>query len=134
MSKEAYAQAKRGGTRLLLIDTAGRSQLDDFLMQEIDGIQKAVPCNEILLVIDSMIGQEALNIAEGFRDVMRITGLIFTKIDGDARGGAAISIREVTGIPIKFLGTGEGLDAIEVFDPARISGRILRHGRYAGFD
>jgi len=85
-----------------------------------------------LLVIDSMIGQEALNIAEGFRDVMRITGLIFTKIDGDARGGAAISIREVTGVPIKFLGTGEGMDALEVFDPARISGRILGMGDMLG--
>ncbi len=132
IAKEAYEQARRGGYTVLIIDTAGRSQLDDFLMQEIDGIQKAVPANEILLVIDSMIGQEALNIAEGFRDVMRITGLIFTKIDGDARGGAAISIREVTGIPIKFLGTGEGLDAIEVFDPARISGRILGMGDMLG--
>ena len=132
IAKEAYEQARRGGYTVLLIDTAGRSQLDDFLMQEIDGIQKAVPTNEILLVIDSMIGQEALNIAEGFRDVMRITGLIFTKIDGDARGGAAISIREVTGIPIKFLGTGEGLDAIEIFDPARISGRILGMGDMLG--
>ncbi|HQL92301.1 MAG TPA: signal recognition particle protein [Anaerolineaceae bacterium] len=130
--QEAFAHAKRGGYTVMLIDTAGRSQLDDFLMQEIDGIQKAVSCNEILLVIDSMIGQEALNIAEGFRDVMRITGLIFTKIDGDARGGAAISIREVTGVPIKFLGTGEGMDALEVFDPARISGRILGMGDMLG--
>lgn len=132
IAKEAYEQARRGGYSVILVDTAGRSQLDDFLMQEIDGIQKAIPINEILLVIDSMIGQEALNIAEGFRDVMRITGLIFTKIDGDARGGAAISIREVTGIPIKFLGTGEALDAIEVFDPARISGRILGMGDMLG--
>lgn len=132
IAKDAYDHARRGGYTVLIIDTAGRSQLDDFLMQEIDGIQKAVPANEILLVIDSMIGQEALNIAEGFRDVMRITGLIFTKIDGDARGGAAISIREVTGIPIKFLGTGEGLDAIEVFDPERISGRILGMGDMLG--
>lgn len=132
IAKEAYEQARRGGYSVMLVDTAGRSQLDDFLMQEIDGIQKAIPINEILLVIDSMIGQEALNIAEGFRDVMRITGLIFTKIDGDARGGAAISIREVTGIPIKFLGTGEALDAIEVFDPARISGRILGMGDMLG--
>lgn len=132
IAKEAYEQARRGGYSVILVDTAGRSQLDDFLMQEIDGIQKAIPINEILLVIDSMIGQDALNIAEGFRDVMRITGLIFTKIDGDARGGAAISIREVTGIPIKFLGTGEALDAIEVFDPARISGRILGMGDMLG--
>ena len=132
IATEAYTQAKKGGYTVLLIDTAGRSQLDDFLMKEIDGIQKAVSCNEILLVIDSMIGQEALNIAEGFRDVMRITGLIFTKIDGDARGGAAISIREVTGVPIKFLGTGEGMDALEVFDPARISGRILGMGDMLG--
>ena len=89
-------------------------------------------CNEILLVVDSMTGQEALNIAQGFHKEIPVSGLILTKIDGDARGGAAISIREVTGIPIKFLGTGEGLDALEVFDPARISSRILGMGDLLG--
>jgi signal recognition particle subunit SRP54 len=101
-------------------------------MDELVGIQSTINCNEILLVVDAMTGQEALNIAQGFHKAIPITGLIMTKIDGDARGGAAISIREVTGIPIKFLGTGEGLDAIEVFDPARISSRILGMGDMLG--
>jgi len=130
--KEAYETAKRGGYSVVIFDTAGRSQLDDQLMNELIGIQNAVRCNETLLVVDSMIGQEALNIAEGFRKAIGITGLIFTKIDGDARGGAAISIREVTGIPIKFLGTGEGIDALEVFDPNRVAGRILGMGDILG--
>ena len=117
---------------MIILDTAGRSQLDDALMDELVGIQATINCNEILLVVDAMTGQEALNIAQGFHKAIPITGLIMTKIDGDARGGAAISIREVTGIPIKFLGTGEGLDAIEVFDPARISSRILGMGDMLG--
>jgi signal recognition particle subunit SRP54 len=130
--KEGYESAKRGGYSVVIFDTAGRSQLDDQLMNELIAIQTAVRCNEILLVVDSMIGQEALNIAEGFRKAVGITGLIFTKIDGDARGGAAISIREVTGIPIKFLGTGESIDALEVFDPNRVAGRILGMGDILG--
>ena len=128
----AYEAAKKGAYSVIILDTAGRSQLDDALMDELVGIQSTINCNEILLVVDSMTGQEALNIAQGFRKAIPITGLIMTKIDGDARGGAAISIREVTGIPIKFLGTGEGLDAIEVFDPARISSRILGMGDMLG--
>lgn len=130
--KEAYEFARRGGYSVVIFDTAGRSQLDDQLMNELTGIQTTVRCNETLLVVDSMIGQEALNIAEGFRKAIGITGLIFTKIDGDARGGAAISVREVTGIPIKFLGTGEGIDALEVFDPNRVAGRILGMGDILG--
>jgi len=132
IAKEAWQSARNGGYSVLIIDTAGRSQLDDALMDELVGIQNVVPSKEILLVVDSMIGQEALNIAQGFREVIPISGLVFTKIDGDARGGAAISIREVTGIPIKFLGTGEGLDALEVFDPTRISNRILGMGDILG--
>ena len=132
IAKEAYKAAKNGGYSLLIIDTAGRSQLDNELMDELVGINQAVPANEILLVVDSMIGQEALNIAKGFANEIPISGLVFTKIDGDARGGAAISIREVTGIPIKYLGTGEGLDALEVFDPTRISNRILGMGDMLG--
>jgi signal recognition particle subunit SRP54 len=128
----AYEAAKKGAYSVIILDTAGRSQLDDALMDELVGIQSTINCNEILLVVDAMTGQEALNIAQGFRKAIPITGLIMTKIDGDARGGAAISIREVTGIPIKFLGTGEGLDAIEVFDPARISSRILGMGDMLG--
>jgi len=128
----AYEAAKKGAYSVIILDTAGRSQLDDALMDELVGIQSTVNCNEILLVVDAMTGQEALNIAQGFRKAIPITGLIMTKIDGDARGGAAISIREVTGIPIKFLGTGEGLEAIEVFDPVRISSRILGMGDMLG--
>ena len=87
---------------------------------------------EILLVVDSMIGQEALNIAQAFRDSVSITGLMLTKMDGDSRGGAAISIRSVTGVPIKFIGTGEKLDALEAYDPARLSSRILGMGDMIG--
>jgi len=132
IAKEAKQSARNGGYSVVIIDTAGRSQLDNELMDELVGINQAVPANEILLVVDSMIGQEALNIAKGFHKEIPISGLVFTKIDGDARGGAAISIREVTGIPIKFLGTGEGLDALEVFDPTRISNRILGMGDILG--
>ncbi len=132
IANEARQHARNGGYSVLIVDTAGRSQLDNELMDELVGIEKAVPANEILLVVDSMIGQEALNIAKGFQAEIPITGLVFTKIDGDARGGAAISIREVTGMPIKFLGTGEGMDALEVFDPNRIAGRILGMGDMLG--
>ena len=132
IARDAYESARRGGYTVLILDTAGRSQLDDDLMQELVGIQNAVKSNEILLVVDSMTGQEALNIAQGFHKTIPVSGLIMTKIDGDARGGAAISIREVTGIPIKFLGTGEGMDALEVFDPARVSSRILGMGDLLG--
>lgn len=132
IAKEALEAAKKGGYSVLIIDTAGRSQLDDEMMNELNAIHKVVPAKEILLVVDSMIGQEALNVAKGFHSEIPVSGLVFTKIDGDARGGAAISIREVTGIPIKYLGTGEGLDALEVFDPTRISGRILGMGDILG--
>lgn len=132
IAQEAFETARKGGFSVVILDTAGRSQLDDALMLELVGIKNAVRCNEILLVVDSMTGQEALNIAQGFHNAIPVSGLIMTKIDGDARGGAAISIREVTGIPIKFLGTGEALDALEVFDPARISSRILGMGDMLG--
>lgn len=132
LAKHAAQRAERGGFGVVILDTAGRSQLDDELMNEIKAIDSKVELAEILLVVDSMIGQEAVNIAEGFRDAVPLTGLILTKIDGDARGGAAISIRAVTGVPIKYLGTGEGLDAIEVFDPTRLSSRILGMGDVIG--
>jgi len=130
----AHASTKGviGGYTVLILDTAGRSQLDDELMAELRAISNKVSPTEVLLVVDSMIGQEAVNIANGFRDSVHLTGLILTKVDGDARGGAAISIRSVTGVPIKFLGTGEGLDAIEVFDPERLSSRILGMGDMLG--
>jgi signal recognition particle subunit SRP54 len=130
--KRGFEQATKGGYSVLIADTAGRSQLDDNLMDELKSIRKNVnPC-ETLLVVDAMTGQEALHIAEGFRNVIELTGLIFTKMDGDARGGAAISVRSVTGVPIKFLGVGESVDALESFDPKRMSSRILGMGDVIG--
>lgn len=132
LSMDAYKYAQNGGFSVMIIDTAGRSQLDQTLMDELQAIHKNVKAVEILLVVDAMIGQEALHVAEGFRDSVSITGLILAKMDGDSRGGAAISIRSVTGVPIKFLSTGEGLDAIESYDPARLSSRILGMGDVIG--
>lgn len=132
LAAKAFDQAQKGGYSVMIIDTAGRSQLDEALMGELKAIIKRVPPVETLLVVDSMIGQEALHIAEGFRDAVTLTGLILTKMDGDSRGGAAISIRSVTGVPIKFLGTGEKLDALEVYDPARLASRILGMGDVIG--
>ncbi len=132
LAAKAFDLAQKGGVTALIIDTAGRSQLDDALMEELRSITRKVPANEILLVVDSMIGQEALHIAEGFRDSVTLTGLVLTKMDGDSRGGAAISIRSVTGVPIKFLGTGEGIDAIEAYDPGRLASRILGMGDMLG--
>ena len=132
LSKRAIEYGLKGGFSVILIDTAGRSQLDQQLMDELRAIQKATNPKDVLLVVDSMIGQEALHVAEGFRDTVSITGLILTKMDGDSRGGAAISIRSVTGVPIKFLGTGESVDALEVYDPGRLSSRILGMGDIIG--
>jgi signal recognition particle subunit SRP54 len=128
----AVDKAQKGGFTVVILDTAGRSQLDDQLMDELRAITKRVTPAEVLLVVDAMIGQEAVNIAIGFRDPVSLTGLVLTKMDGDARGGAAISIRSVTGVPIKFLGTGEGLDALETYDPGRLSSRILGMGDMIG--
>jgi len=102
------------------------------LMDELRAICQKVQPSETLLVVDAMIGQEALKVAEGFRDAVNLTGLILAKMDGDARGGAAISIRSVTGVPIKFIGTGEGLDALEPYDPRRLASRILGMGDVIG--
>lgn len=132
LAADAVSKAEKGGFSVVILDTAGRSQLDDALMSELKAITSRVTPAEILLVVDSMIGQEAVNVAKGFRDNVPLTGLILTKMDGDSRGGAAISIRSVTGVPIKFLGTGEGLDAIEIFDPSRLSSRILGMGDLIG--
>lgn len=130
--QRAFDKAEKGGFGIMIVDTAGRSQLDAQLMEELKAIVAKVPPAETLLVVDSMIGQEALNIAQGFRDNVFITGLVMTKMDGDSRGGAAISIRSVTGVPIKFIGTGEKLDALEAYDPARLSSRILGMGDVIG--
>lgn len=128
----ASDHAQKGGFSVVIADTAGRSQLDQELMNELRGITSKVQPAEILLVVDAMIGQEALHVAEGFRDNVSLTGLILTKMDGDARGGAAISIRSVTGVPIKFLGTSEGLDGLEMYDPGRLASRILGMGDMLG--
>ncbi len=130
--KNAYEKAQNGGFSIMIIDTAGRSQMDSALMDELKAIIKKVPPAETLLVVDAMVGQEALHIAEGFRDTISPTGLILTKMDGDARGGAAISIRSVTGVPIKFIGTGEKLEALEVYNPERLASRILGMGDMLG--
>jgi signal recognition particle subunit SRP54 len=132
MAKRAFQKAKNGGYTVVIMDTAGRSQLDDILMGELQSIVQSVPPAETLLVVDSMIGQEALHVAEGFKNTISLTGLIMTKMDGDSRGGAAISIRSVTGIPIKFIGTGERLDALEFFQPERMASRILGMGDVLG--
>jgi signal recognition particle subunit SRP54 len=130
--KKALANGQKSGATIMIIDTAGRSQLDETLMNELKAIRSKVEPIETLLVVDSMIGQEALHVAEGFRDSVKLTGLIMTKMDGDSRGGAAISIRAVTGVPIKFLSTGEGIDAIEAYLPDRLASRILGMGDIMG--
>jgi signal recognition particle subunit SRP54 len=130
--QKAYEQGAKGGYSILIVDTAGRSQMDETLMDELKAITKKVTPADILLVVDSMIGQEALHIAEGFRDTVSLSGLILTKMDGDSRGGAAISIRSVTGVPIKFLGVGEGIEALEAYDPRRLASRILGMGDVIG--
>ncbi|MCJ7717640.1 MAG: signal recognition particle protein [Anaerolineales bacterium] len=132
LAKEALKQAKISGSTVVILDTAGRSQIDQDLMDELESVQKACSPDEILLVVDAMIGQEAVNVAEGFIKAAPVSGLIMSKMDGDARGGAAISIRSVTGVPIKFLGTGETLDALETYDPSRLASRILGMGDVIG--
>jgi signal recognition particle subunit SRP54 len=132
VAANALEKARNGGYTVIILDTAGRSQLDQTLMDELGNIQSKIKPAEILLVVDSMIGQESVNIAKGFREAIPITGLILTKLDGDARGGAAISIRAVTGVPIKYLGTGESLEAIEAYEPSRLSNRILGMGDILG--
>jgi signal recognition particle subunit SRP54 len=132
LAAQAFDKAQKGGYSVVIIDTAGRSQLDQPLMEELQAISHKGRLVETLLVVDAMIGQDARHIAQGFRDTIHITGWIFTKIDGDARGGAAISVRSVTGVPIKYLGTGEGIEAIESFDPTRLASRILGMGDMIG--
>lgn len=120
--------AKEANAAVVLVDTAGRLQIDETLMTELEEIKRRTNPAEILLVADAMTGQEAVNIAEGFNKRLGITGLILTKVDGDARGGAALSMRAVTGVPIKFIGTGEKLDGFEPFYPERLAQRILGMG------
>ncbi|MBQ2735372.1 MAG: signal recognition particle protein [Clostridia bacterium] len=128
IAKEGIKHANQKGYDMVFIDTAGRLQIDEVLMQELQDIKAAVEPSEILLTVDSMIGQESVNVAETFNNLLDITGVILTKLDGDTRGGAALSIRYVTGKPIKFVGTGEKLDTIEPFHPDRMASRILGMG------
>ena len=128
LAKKAVKQATREGLTTVIIDTAGRLNIDEMMMDEIKAIKRAVDPIETLLVADAMTGQEAVRVAGDFNEAVELTGLIMTKIDGDARGGAAISMREVTNVPIKFLGTGEKLDALELFHPDRMASRILGMG------
>lgn len=121
-------EARRRGYDAVVLDTAGRLQIDEEMMAELERIKQAVKPVETILVADAMTGQEAVNIAAGFHQQIGLTGLILTKVDGDARGGAAISMRAVTGVPIEFLGTGEKTDALEVFHPDRLASRILGMG------
>ena len=111
-----------------MIDTGGRLHIDDQMMRELEDIKSAVSPDEILLVVDAMTGQDAVNAAQEFNDRVSLTGLIMTKMDGDARGGAALSVTKVTGIPIKYVGVGERSDALEQFHPDRMANRILAMG------
>ena len=121
-------EARRRGRDVVIMDTAGRLQINDEMMSELEAVKRTTAPVEILLVADAMTGQQAVDVAEGFHERIGLTGLILTKVDGDARGGAAISMRAVTGVPIKFLGTGEKTDALEVFHPDRLASRILGMG------
>jgi signal recognition particle subunit SRP54 len=128
IAKRSLEAARERGSDVIILDTAGRLQIDDQMMSELASIRDRVKPVEVLLVADAMTGQEAVNIAKGFDERVGLTGLILTKVDGDARGGAAISMRSVTGVPIKFLGTGEKLNELEPFHPDRLASRILGMG------
>ena len=122
------AEARAAGRDVVILDTAGRLTVDEVLMAEIRDLAAALQPSETLLVVDAMVGQESVAVAEAFGEAVPVTGLVLTKVDGDARGGAALSIGAVTGLPVKFLGTGERTDALEPFHPDRLAGRILGMG------
>ena len=128
IAREAVKHAKDYGNDVVILDTAGRLHIDEVLMDELKDVKKAVEPNEILLVIDSMTGQDAVNVAKTFNEKLEVTGVILTKLDGDTRGGAALSVKAVTGKPIKFAGTGEKLEDLETFHPDRMASRILGMG------
>lgn len=128
ISNNAINYAKENGYDYVLIDTAGRLHIDEELMDELDNIRNNVNPQEILLVIDAMMGQDAINVITGFNDKLPLTGVILTKLDGDTRGGVALSVRHLTNVPIKFMGVSEKLDGLDSFDPQRMAGRILGMG------
>lgn len=132
ISKNAIAYAKENGFNYVLIDTAGRLHIDETLMDELKNINEAVHPNEILLVVDSMTGQDAINVITGFNEQLPLTGAVLTKLDGDTRGGAALSIRHLTNVPIKMIGVSEKMDGLEAFDPERMASRILGMGDFMG--
>jgi len=126
--KSAVEQAKKLGANTVILDTAGRLHIDDELMGQLERIDKRCAPDQVYLVVDGMTGQDAVNSAKAFNEALELDGVIMTKLDGDSRGGAAISVKEVTGVPLKFMGTGEHLDALEEFHPERMAGRILGQG------
>ena len=128
IAKNAVSYAKENHYDYVLIDTAGRLHIDEDLMDELENIRTSVEPQEILLVIDSMMGQDAINVITGFNDKLPLTGVVLTKLDGDTRGGVALSIRHLTNVPIKFIGVSEKMDGIDFFDPERMAGRILGMG------
>ena len=128
IARAGVEHAKRNGNDMVLIDTAGRLHIDEELMAELRSIREAVSPTEILLVVDAMTGQDAVNVAKSFDELLELSGVVLTKMDGDTRGGAALSVRYVTGKPIKFIGTGEKLDMLELFHPDRMASRILGMG------
>lgn len=128
IAKAGVEHAKKNGYDMVFLDTAGRLHIDDELMEELEKIRDQVEPTEILLVVDAMLGQDAVNVAKTFNERLELTGVVLTKLDGDTRGGAALSVRYVTGKPIKFIGTGEKLDMIEQFHPDRMASRILGMG------
>ncbi|OLB67008.1 MAG: signal recognition particle protein [Gemmatimonadetes bacterium 13_1_20CM_4_66_11] len=126
--RDALREAESARARTVIVDTAGRLQIDAEMMDELKALKAAVPPKEVLLVVDGMTGQDAVKIARGFHEGVGLTGVILTKLDGDTRGGAALSIHGVTGVPIKYIGVGEKTEALEPFDPGRMAGRILGQG------
>ena len=129
IAQAGIEHAKKHGNDIVFIDTAGRLHVDEELMDQLRAMKAAVEPTEILLIVDAMIGQDAVNAAKTFDEALDLTGVMLTKLDGDARGGAALSIRAVTGKPIKFVGVGEKLDQVEVFHPDRMASRILGMNR-----
>lgn len=132
ITERALNQAKSGAYDVLILDTAGRLHIDEEMMDEVKSVEQIAKPIEKLLVVDALAGQDAVNVADAFHKALNITGVIMTRVDGDARGGAALSMRQMTGQPIKFLGVGEKTDALEVFDAKRIAGRILGMGDVVG--